>query len=493
MLLTALAGILAVGLVAAWLSRPVPTVTAAKSGATAAAAASPLPFDLPSTATLRASGKLVFAHYFTPYPRSLDNKDASADYYTRNYLNPAGEGGIHAAYGGLLRDRPAARAPLTGDYQLADMEYEVRTAIAAGLDGFTVDLLNLDPSSAHRKRVDLLIKAAQAVDPGFKIVLMPDMTATQIKAYTPAGLAAALAGLAASPNVYRLADGRLVLSPFKAENQTADWYTQLTTALSSTYGIKTALVPVFLNFGANYAKYSAISYGFSNWGNRSPNLQGGVAGNVSTSHTAGKIWMQPVAVQDERPDQKIYDEAGNTENLRTTWQNAISAGTDWVQLTTWNDFSEGTQFAPSPHNGGAYLDLASYYLTRLKTGAWPAIVRDTAYVSHRTQLAATKPTAGGQTAFMVPRSGTTTPRDTVEVLSFLKAAATVRATVGGTATDYAAAAGVQAKLFPLAFGANGAAIVRSGTTVASVASPFTVTATPTVQDLQYSIVSSGRG
>ena len=458
---------------------------------TNAVAASPLPFDLPATATLRGSPRKVFAHYFTPYPVSLDNKAATDDYYTRNYLNPAGEGGIHKAYGGLLRDRPAARAVLSGDYRLEDMKREVRAAIAAGLDGFTVDLLNLSPASPHRQRVDLLIKAAAAVDPGFKIVLMPDMTATQVKGLDAAGLAAALAELAKSPSVYRLGDGRVVVSPFKAENRTPEWYASLKSAMAGK-GVNAALVPVFLNFTANYAKYSSVSYGFSNWGNRSPNQQGGIAGAISASHKAGKIWMQPVAVQDERPNQGIYDEAANTENLRTTWQNAISGGADWVQLTTWNDFSEGTQFAPSPHNDGAYLDLSSYYLTRLKTGAWPKIVRDTVYLTHRTHKAALRPAAGGQTRFMAPRAGTTTPRDMVEVLTFLTAQAQVKAVIGGAASPYTAAAGVAAKLFPLANGTNSVSVLRGGAATASVTSPFKVVPNPPVQDLQYDAAGSGR-
>ncbi|SCE09881.1 hypothetical protein GA0115252_13041, partial [Streptomyces sp. DfronAA-171] len=65
-----------------------------------------LPFDLPAVKTLHASGKKVYAHYFTPYPLSLDNQAPGADYYARNYLRPEGESGKHAAYGGLLRDRP---------------------------------------------------------------------------------------------------------------------------------------------------------------------------------------------------------------------------------------------------------------------------------------------------------------------------------------------------------------------------------------------------
>jgi hypothetical protein len=136
---------------------------------------------------------------------SLDNQAPANDYYARNYLNPDGESGKHAAYGGLLRDRPLGRDPLGGDWALADFETEVRQAVAAGLDGFTVDILSL--TSAHWTRVQKLITAAENVDPGFSIVLMPDMNG--LASAGSDAFASAMAQLAASDSVYRLGDGRV--------------------------------------------------------------------------------------------------------------------------------------------------------------------------------------------------------------------------------------------------------------------------------------------
>lgn len=452
----------------------------------------PLPFDLPSTAELRGSAKKVFAHYFTPYPISLNNKAGADDYYTKHYLRPDGESGKHQAYGGLLRDRPLPRAPLGGDWELQDMETEIRTAVSAGIDGFTVDLLNLDPSSPHRKRVDLLIKAAERVDPGFRIVLMPDMTASQIGGLDQNALAAALVGLAASRTVHRLDDGRLVVSPFKAEGRSAQWWTDFMKVMEQKYQQKVAFVPVFLNFGANAQAFAPISHGFSVWGNRSPKAQGNIANDVAKAHSMGKIWMQPVSVQDERPNQSIFDEAGNTENLRATWEGAVEKGADWVQLTTWNDYSEGTQLAPSVHNGRVYLDISSYYLTWFKRGAKPAIVRDVAYVTHRRQFVGTKPTGAGQSKFMAPRGGSTTPRDTVEALVFLTSPANVRVQSGAQTRDGQAGVGVTALVHPLADGAQSVTVTRGPGTVASVTSPFEVGRDLVVQDLQYVAAGSAR-
>ncbi|MFH7597836.1 glycoside hydrolase family 71 protein [Streptomyces racemochromogenes] len=461
--------------------------SAAPSGEPASGA---LPFDLPGPAVLRsgeAGRKLVFAHYFPPYPLSLDNAAADADYYTRNYLDPAGEGGKHQRYGGLLRDRPLPVPPRGGDWEYANLQQEVRTARAAGIDGFTLDLLSLSGKNWERARQ--LLRAAHEVDPGFRIMLMPDMTALDTE--DPAVLADAVATLAASPAAHRLADGRLVLSPFKAEQKDPAWWTGVLDALGTRHGIRTAFVPLFLDFDAHAAAFAPISHGFSAWGSRSYAGQEGATADVRRAHALGRIWMQPVSVQDARPNQGVYDEAGNTATLRATWTHAIDDGADWVQLTTWNDYSEGSQFAPSLHNGHAYLDLSSYYLTRFKTGAWPAIVRDTLYLTARTQFADADPT-GSQSLLMSLRKGSAAARDTVEVLGFLTRPGTVRTAVGRTAGEYGAPAGLHSRLLPLGPGVSSARLVRDGRATAEVELPYPADRTVPVQDLQYYAATSGR-
>ncbi|MFD7631550.1 glycoside hydrolase family 71 protein [Streptomyces sp. NPDC059851] len=450
-----------------------------------------LPFDMPEPAALRAAAgpgkKLVFAHYFTPYPLSLDNVRADKDYYTRNYLNPDGENGKHERYGGLLRDRPLPVKPKGGNWELANLRQEVRTARTAGLDGFTLDMLSL--SGHNWDRANLLMEAARSVDPGFKIMLMPDMTS--LKTDDPAVLADAVAALGRTPAAHRLGDGRLVVSPFKAEAKDPAWWSRFMDQLKSRHGIRTAFVPTFLDFDSHHERFAPISHGFSEWGSRSYVGQDGAARDVRRAHDMGKVWMQPVSVQDARPNQGVFDEAGNTATLRTTWTRAIEDGADWVQLTTWNDYSEGTQFAPSVHNGHAYLDLTSYYLTRFKTGSWPKIVRDTLYVSARTQFASADPT-GDQSLTMSLRKGSAAARDTVEVLSFLKAPATVRTRTGSTTSTHEAPSGLHSKLLPLRTGSNSAVVVRGGKPGAKAEMPRPVQRTVKVQDLQYHAVTSGR-
>ena len=66
-----------------------------------------------------------------------------------------------------------------------------------------------------------LLKAAAAVDPKFKIVLMPDCTTSDVN--DPAILARELANLikdpVMGPQIQRAPDGRVVIAPFKPEGQ----------------------------------------------------------------------------------------------------------------------------------------------------------------------------------------------------------------------------------------------------------------------------------
>src|SRR5262245_21783017 len=100
-----------------------------------------LAFDMPSVDTILNSSKKVFAHYFYPFPLSIDNLPSSRDYYTVNYLSPQGEGGKFLSAGGFLRARPLPVSPKSGpNWQMLNMEQEIRMAIARGINGWTFDI-----------------------------------------------------------------------------------------------------------------------------------------------------------------------------------------------------------------------------------------------------------------------------------------------------------------------------------------------------------------
>ena len=62
--------------------------------------------------------------------------------------------------------------------------------------------------------------------------------------------------------------------------------------------------------------------------------------------------------------------AGGT-TLRATMADALSGGPELVQLVTWNDFNEGTEFEPTVDHGFAALDAVEKWWTATKGGTTP--------------------------------------------------------------------------------------------------------------------------
>jgi hypothetical protein len=456
-----------------------------------------LAFRMPDTAELRASPRKAFAAYVPSLPISLDNRDPSEDYYTRQYQNPNGERGAHQSYGGFVRDRPLPRDVLPGeDWREQDMRSDVKQAVAAGLDGFILNLFNFaaDTSQQQAKNNQRLLDAAAEVDPGFHIMLMPDMTAG-LGRKDPSALAAGLAQLARSPAAYHLTDGRLVIAPFHAESHSARWWKEFLGLMRTDHGITVAFLPVFLDERAHLGEFAPFSYGLANWGTRNPVDNDAVGtdpdsprGRIRAVHDQGIVWMQPVSAQDERPRSGAYQEADGTANLRNTWEIAINGGAELAMLATWNDYVEGTQFAPSAYQGWTALDISAYYLAWFKTGTPPQVLRDVLYLSHRLQPVRARPSFP-ETRLMELR-GSTPAVDEVEVLAFLRRPGVVRITVAGQSTTCAADQGVSSCSAPLRPGRVSADLQQGGQVAAEVVSPYPVTAAPYVQNLMYVGVGS---
>lgn len=424
----------------------------------------------------------VFAHYFPPYPISIDNAAPASDYYARNYLTIDGEAGKHRSYGGLLRDRPLGRAPLAGDWRAADMQTEVEQARTAGIDGFTLDLL---ATSGRLWDISEQLLDAADIRGGFDVIPNLDASSSGITSQSPDQIADALAKLYAHPSASQI-DGKYALSSFYAEGAPVSWWSSVISSLKVRHAIDVNFIAVFNNASdENLRAIAPISYAFGNWGVRT--AKGALnAPNLSAkAHAMGKKWMSPVAFQDARPKSGTYAEAGNTETLRATWSRAISDGADFVQMATWNDYSESTSFAPSQDHGYALLDISHYFLDSFTYGNSPPITSDHLYLTHRSQPWAARATSGINNMQPVLGGSSTAPRDTVEALVFLTSAAVVTVTSGSTSQDFSLSAGMSAVTLPLRPGTQAAQITRGGAVVKAITSGYPVTDSPYVQDLQY--------
>lgn len=461
------------------------TVEAAAPAATATPTATPTSTPSSSPVGRPASGsgdKKVFAVYFPPYPLSLDNAPAASDYYARNYLTVDGEKGAHAAYGGLLRDRPIpVGASSSSTWKVDNLRKEIRQARAAGIDGFFVNVMS---TSGLNWETTVNLFAASKLEGGYPIIPMVDGT-TSISRQTPAQVAAKLAELYRGTTAYREGD-RFLLSSFKAEGPGVGWWTEIIRLLQSQYKIPITFQAVFLaTTDANMTAFAPIADSFGNWGARSASAIDGLPDFDAMAEKYGRAWMEPVAPQDMRPRLGVYAEAGNTEALRAGWAKAIRDDAKYVQMVTWNDYSESTQFAPSAAHGDVFTQISKYYSAWFHAGSAPAITRDELFLTHRIQFTGAAPSVAHRLVTPTLSGSAGAPRDTVEALVFLTAPGTVEVTAGGKTSTFSAPAGVAAFTVPLQIGSVRARVLRGGAAARTAVSPFAVVRTPKLQDLQY--------
>ncbi|MGW0036396.1 glycoside hydrolase family 71 protein [Gordonia sp. NPDC003376] len=435
---------------------------------------------------MTATGRKVFAHYMPNFPTSIDNKPSASDYYTTNLMAPFGELGVHAAYGGYLRDRPLPVPPSSAaTWKNNNLATEIQQAQAAGIDGFAVDVIT--PRSASSIVDDMLSVAAS--ERGFSILLTMDMNGA-VASQSMAKFVADVKSYAQSPAATRLSDGRLVLSAFRAEGKPVSWWRSVLSSLSSQ-GVPVAFYPILLDANANLEAFAPISYGLSSWGGRNPGsfptTDTGVGSPVNLMNRAralGKKWMAPVAFQDNRPSAGIYEEASNGLTMRRGWQLAREQNADWVQLMTWNDYAETSSIAPSVKHGYRLLDMSAYRIAEYKTGTIPIVLRDAVYVTHRTQFAAQSPTFP-QIKLMTLSPASIPAVDLVEVTAYATQPSTAAVSIDGVYRSCEVPAGVTTCTFRLQIGTLHAGIARNDKWLTLVESPYTITRSPYVQDLQY--------
>jgi hypothetical protein len=424
-----------------------------------------LPSTMPSADTLFSSTKKVFAHYFYPFPLSIDNLEAAVDYYNTQYLTKDGESGKWLTVGGYLRQRPIGTTPsLLSNWQQLNMEAEIRTAIARGITGFTYDSMSVTDATESTSPLQMLLAAAQAVDSRFKIVVMPDLSALGSDS---AAVVQIIAAAAKSPAAYRLSDGSLVVSAFDAGLNSAAWWQSVLSTLSAQ-GIKIAFVPTFLGWSGYAAAFAPFSYGFADWGTATAPASAAMQSAPATVHsTYNKIFMMPVGPQQFRPKDSLYWEAGNSGAFRNAWGSAIQGDADWVQVVTWSDFSESSEVQPytdatlNPSIGTGYYNLNGYYAAWFSTGQQPTITHDVLYYFYRRE-----PTTAAATAQSTTDTVSGTPAsNNIELLAFLTAPGQLSITIGGHTYTQSAAAGVTSFTIPTQPGVPQFALSRNGAQV----------------------------
>jgi hypothetical protein len=459
-----------------------------------------VPFDMPDVATLRQSPRKVYAHYFVPFPISIDNKPPDADQYVLNGMNPNGFGKRYLEQGGKMRQRPLPRAVRPEeDWLLCDMKLEVQRGVNMGLDGFITDIVS--DEGINWERFLVLMQAAHLVDPDFKILIMAGMPALfrnkPESMQSPQRMAKMLLTLAQYPSAARTVDGRLIVSAFRGNDKSPDWWRQVFAILHDA-GEKVYFVPLIQPWWDDAGVWKKevqaflpIVDGLSTWGPRWASAQEKWTGFASEIRAFDKLSFMPVGAQDMRPKSLIYWEAGNTRSYRALWQAAIDGGADWVQLITWNDYSEATEISPSTGTQFSLYDLSAYYLTWYKLGRAPAITRDVLYYAHRVHSMDAKPDASKQPK-LFKNAAPDPVSDQIECLAFATAPGTLRITVGDQVSEQAVNKGFNTMYVPMHEGTPVFTLLRDGKAVVQATSRFPINNHITYQNPLYHGGSSTR-
>jgi hypothetical protein len=549
-----------------WKAKPVPNLTrnsrAYKGGGSVQRlyAGSNLVWQLPLTTDVQvlpvnapapaARGREVMAHYITSFPLRLSATGpatpGTAGYYYQNYLAPAltGESGVHARYGGFTRDYPiqdGLTSTSTTGWEQKDMEKEVRDAIAAGLTGFTLNMLGItgwDGSTPGQSwpRIKRMVAAVEAVNAAegtsFSLMLMPDGTATSTSSVrtgnTPDinasadALAGALSKLATSPAIHRI-NGVMAIAPFSPEAWPKDvtgrttaervqFWARLRSTLQNTYGIPVLYWFCYVLDWTVYAPmFDSLAYGHGRWGDRDPVQTGSPSyqnrGAPAYCHSQySKPWMHfGGGPMDSRPSEAgtsgvsyRTSESIGTQALELSWLAAIDgfADGDMNQITTWNDMAENSHVCPSHNQGNAMLDLQTYFLSRYRTGRWSPIVRDALYLSHRVHRTDALLSGTSADTTVARKNGSTAFTDTIDVLVFATATATVEILRDGNIiASQTVQAGRSHVTAPLpSTGTISARMLRAGTAVpgTAVASDQPVKSVIDFWDYHYRTFSSRR-
>jgi len=433
--------------------------------------------------------KGVWPHYFTqflPIMNSVQPAVGAPDYYDQFWAPPGHVefGTNHAYYGGYTRDHPK-RMPYFGgsqqNFKTKAMKVEVRQAIQAGVDGFTIDILANSLTQYHWQHITWLFDAVDQVNTEdgttFTLWLMMDGTsATGLdaggttltdKINASADRMATCIASVLNRSCYQYRDGHPALGVFGAElwpggtagvdtsnnpatNSRVAYWSRVKSKLLALTGKSVNLWACYVGdwtLSTTSGVFDGIMYGHGRWGDRDAVAvaTNNNANRLAPSHAHAlyptKKWLHFAAPYDTRP---YSGGANSTPGTYYTWEGegsltlhgsfraAIDGGADGIQMTTWNDYSENAHIAPSEHHGYAYLDIASSYIHEFKQGAQPTVVRDGTYLFHRQYNNATvHPTgANGQVKWSAIH-GATPVKNIVEVLAYLVTPATVELLLDG--------------------------------------------------------------
>ncbi|TXT07365.1 hypothetical protein VHUM_03085 [Vanrija humicola] len=401
---------------------------------------------------------------------------------------------------------------LTYSYTPSDWSGDVSTAKAYGVDGFA---LNMGNDYWGPAQVDAAYAAAEAQG-GFKLFLSFDMTSMSCGSAADATTLVNLVKAHASSPAQALVDGKVLVSTFAGSSCTFGsggvngWQTQFVDALKAQ-GINIFFVPSIFSDPSSFSSYTWMD-GELNWNSAWPmgNFDISLA-STDAAYLAGlgsKAYMtaiSPFFFTHFGPStyNKNWLYRSDDWLYCTRWEEVIALrGTSTMtEILTWNDFGESSYIGPIkgdlPATSSTWVDgfdhtglaqLTAYYAAAYKTGAYPAITKDSITLWSRPHPAAA--TASNDPVGRPTNAGWTS--DFLYAVVLATAPATVTLTSGTTSQTFQVGAGLSKLKLASAPGGIGGSVARNGNTVVeySSGSAFQYTENPVTYNYNYFVGSA---
>jgi glucan endo-1,3-alpha-glucosidase len=456
--------------------------------------------------TLASAQRMVFAHYM------LTNQDYQGD------TDP------------------------TQELKIAAYQREIREAQAMGIDGFALNAGGWFREPYYIRYAAQMFEAALRLHSGFKLFFSADFCCGNTIEEAE-DMMRRFAGNPRYADVYFRYKGGAILSTFAGDKfgvegwkkirsdlatgenpsmHTAPNALDVVSAAPSNAPLATFLIPAFF-FGSETPGLDDAAKGVSQWKSTLNGvLYWGIAGVPATGtaldtvkssdayaealHTAGMLYMAPVALQFWGANANRYYEYSGAAGMRAQWMDAIERShPDWIEILTWNDFIEGTYISPiddankypnanflvssgipvgTPgyfHSHAGASTLLPYFIEWYKTGHKPEIKRDTVYYFYRTQP---KDVDAGAPP-VAHKYGPV--KDVIYITANLTAAAELRVTTGKQIRMLHLPAGSNDAETPFEPGAAPKfVLMRGGKVIAEGAGADPIEATPKYNNFYYS-------
>lgn len=244
---------------------------------------------------------------------------------------------------------------------------QVRAAAAAGLDGFTIDLVLKPPIKAFHT-LEGYLKAAEAAD-GFTISPCLDNGATKDPAEWVEVLVAWQSLAGDSPHMMRQ-EGRMVVFTYAADGLGADNWVKVREGCRAA-GFEICLIADVEGLCRTRREQAVPTltelaaaadglYCFAPFPEAQPWLDEAMG-------QAGKLRIFSVSPGYWRTDTGAFNRGyRGTETYRKTWRQARDLKVDWVSITTWNDYAENTHIEPSRNMSDLYSRLTAVEAARFR-------------------------------------------------------------------------------------------------------------------------------